>query len=68
MVDFSLWTHIEHAGPGRYLVKVSAIPRGVEERCAPEERTVACTRRSDAQLAARELARRLARGNCVAAR
>jgi hypothetical protein len=71
MVEFTLWTRIEHAGPGRYLVKVSAIPCGVEQRCAPEERTLVCADDQEARLAATRLARALAadiaaRGNRVA--
>jgi hypothetical protein len=71
MVEFTLLTRIEHAASRRYLVKVSAIPCGVEQRCAPEERTLVCGNREDAQLAAGRLAHALAadidaRGNRVA--
>jgi len=71
MVEFTLWTRIEHAGPGSYLVKVSAIPCGVEQRCAPEERTLACCDEEQARLAAKRLEQALAadiraRGNRVA--
>jgi hypothetical protein len=70
MVEFSLWTRIEQAGPKRFVAKVTAIPCDVEQRCAPEERAVDCAGREEARCMAAWLAEHLAhdiraRGNRV---
>ncbi len=70
MVEFVLWMRIECVGHGRFVAKVSAIPRDVEERCAPEERSIDCSCPEEAHRELQRLERDLSvairgRGNLV---
>jgi hypothetical protein len=70
MSEFAILSRIERIGRGRYLARVSGIPCGVAERCAPEERSRECGSFVEARGATIELAKALAhdireRGNRV---
>lgn len=61
MIEYSLWPRVERIGPGHYVARVSAIPCGIQQRCAPEERAQDCASHEEARAAAAALARDLAR-------
>jgi hypothetical protein len=70
MVRYDVWTKVERMAPGRFLARAVATPCGVEQRCAPEERTIECVSLAAARIAGRRLAADLrhdivARGNAV---
>jgi hypothetical protein len=70
MVRYEVWTKVERMGPGRFLARAVATPCGVEQRCAPEERTIECVSLAAARVAGKRLAAELrhdvaARGNLV---
>ena len=70
MVDFTVWTRVERMEPGRYRATATASPWDVEQRCAPEERTLDCATPAAALAASRFLAEALrhdvvSRGNRV---
>jgi hypothetical protein len=71
MSQFVIWSRVEAQQNGRFIAIASAIPCNSEERCAPEERSLACESRSAAEAASATLARALtddihARGGRVA--
>jgi hypothetical protein len=68
MVRYEVWTKVERMAPGRFLARAVATPCGVEQRCAPEERTIECVSLAAARVAGKRLAAQLrrdivARGN-----
>lgn len=70
MVRYEVWTKVEHKAPDRFLARAVATPCGVEQRCAPEERTAECVSLTAARIAGQRLAAGLrhdivARGNAV---
>ncbi len=70
MVGFVIWTRIERCGARHFVAKATAIPWDVEQRSAPEERSVSCTTLEKAQAARVHLASELtkdivARGNRI---
>lgn len=70
MAAFTIWTRVECVEPGRYRAIATASPWDVEQRCAPEERTLDCPSPAAAVTASRFLAEALrhdvvCRGNRV---
>lgn len=72
MVEYGIWARIEVARGGRYIARVSAIPRGVCLRSAPQERARECASCEEAMAAVIDLGKALGRdiraGCCVVAR
>lgn len=61
MLNFCLWTQVEQRGPRRFRARVMAIPYGIEQRVAPEERVALAQSREKADAEAARLAKALAR-------
>jgi hypothetical protein len=69
-IRYEIWSRVERLARGRYVARVSAIPSGVPQRCAPEERAHECGSYVAARAAAIDVAKGLAhdiraRGNQV---
>ncbi len=60
MVKFVICTSIESFGARRFVARAFAIPCGVEQRCAPEERIAVCPSLEKARAAQARLAHALA--------
>lgn len=60
MTAFTIWARIEKVANRRFVAKASAIPCGVAQRCAPEERAVECASLEAADAARELLMQRLA--------